>query len=267
MACFLPIQIIMKKTFYTVENNSTPIIAFAIHDGHWIDNHLQPYLLLDEQQRSREEDPYTGYMIADLPVSRITVHRSRFQLDLNRMKEKSVYKNPEDAWGLDVWSQVPADVIADLYKDYEGFYNTVYALVEEAIVQHGYFFILDIHSYNHRREGYLSAADDATHPEINIGTYYNREAWQQLCVHLTTFMASCKIFPHAIDARQNVIFKGGALSQQILEKYGDKGAVFSVEFKKTFMDEWTGIADIPHIHSLKELLKMAVSYLYKARGQ
>lgn len=257
----------MTAPFFTVESRDTPVIAFAIHDGHCIDNYLQQYLLLDEQQRSREEDPYTGYLIAGLPVSRVTVQRSRFQLDLNRVKEKSVYRAPGDAWGLQVWSQLPADVIERLYNDYEKFYNTIYDLVERAIVQHGYFLILDVHSYNHRRDAYWHAADVITHPEINMGTYYNREVWQPLCADLTKFLTYCKIFPHTIDARQNIIFKGGALSQQVLEKYGDKGAVFSVEFKKTFMDEWTGVADIPHINQLKALLEMSVDYLYKAIEQ
>ncbi|MCH5717488.1 N-formylglutamate amidohydrolase [Niabella hibiscisoli] len=89
---------------FTIVNRNTPILAFALHDGHEIDDALRPYLLLDEQGRAREEDPYTGYMISELPVTTILVHGSRFQLDLNRTKEKSVYAKPEDAWGLKVWN-------------------------------------------------------------------------------------------------------------------------------------------------------------------
>ena len=108
---------------FTVVDRNTPILAFALHDGHQIDDALKSHLLLGEQQRSREEDPYTGYMISELPVTTVTVHTSRFQLDLNRTKEKAVYQKPEDAWGLSVWNQLPAEKIKTLHAEYDSFYD------------------------------------------------------------------------------------------------------------------------------------------------
>lgn len=248
---------------FTIVDRSTPILAFALHDGHWIDESLRAYLLLDEQGRAREEDPYTGYMIADLPVTTVVVHTSRFQLDLNRVKDKSVYARPEDAWGLNVWSGLPVAAIEEQHARYDAFYNRVRVLTEEAIKMHGYFLILDVHSYNHRREGPFKEADKETHPGINLGTAYNKERWQALCDRYNGFLSNASILTMPPDVRQNVIFKGGAFAQWVIENFGEHGAVLSIEFKKTFMDEWTGIADIVHVNQLKELLKLSVSFLQK----
>lgn len=238
-------------------------MSFALHDGHRIDEALCDYLLLDEQERAREEDPYTGYMIADLPVTTVVVHTSRFQLDLNRVKEKSVYAKPEDAWGLDVWNGLPPAAIKALHARYDAFYNEVRLLIEETIKRHGYFCILDVHSYNHRRESPFKKADQETHPEINLGTFYNKEKWLRLCDSYNAFLSESGRSGNQTDARQNVIFKGGAFAQWVTDQFGDYGPVLSIEFKKTFMDEWTGIASIPHVNSLKQLLQSSVSFLQK----
>lgn len=248
---------------FTIVNRKTPVLAFALHDGHRIDKSLRGYLLLDEQARAREEDPYTGYMTAGLPVTTVVVHTSRFQLDLNRVKEKSVYAKPEDAWGLDVWNGLPFAAIEGLHTRYEAFYTEIRLLIEETVKEHGCFCILDVHSYNHRRENPFKEADSETHPEINLGTFYNKEKWLPLCNSYNSFLSGSKILDPQPDVRQNIIFKGGAFAQWVTENFGEDGAVLSIEFKKTFMDEWTGIADIPHVNNLKELLHLSVSFLQK----
>ena len=248
---------------FTIVNRKTPLLAFALHDGHCIDESLRGYLLLDEQGRAREEDPYTGYMIADLPVTTVLVHTSRFQLDLNRVKDKSVYAKPEDAWGLNVWDGLPHTAIEALHKSYDVFYTEIRLLIEETIKAHDCFCILDVHSYNHRRENPLKDADQATHPEINLGTFYNKEKWLTLCDSYNSFLSASAILGHQPDVRQNIIFKGGAFAQWVTKNFGDYGAVLSVELKKTFMDEWTGIADIPHVNNLKELLQSLAGFLKK----
>ncbi len=248
---------------FVIVNGSTPILAFALHDGHRVDETLHSYLLLDEQGRSREEDPYTGYMIDDLPVTTIIVRSSRFQLDLNRIKDKSVYARPEDAWGLNVWNGLPAAAIAELHTRYDQFYSEIRLLIEAAVKEHGHFLILDVHSYNHRRENPFTQALTETHPEINLGTAYNKDKWQPLCERYNQFLSGSKILGRQPDVRQNIIFKGGAFAQWVAEHFGDDGAVLSIEFKKTFMDEWTGIADIPHVNDLKKLLGSSVSFLQK----
>lgn len=236
-------------------------MAFALHDGHAMDGQLKPYLLLDEQGRAREEDPYTGFIIADLPVTTVTVNSSRFMVDLNRTKEKCIYLNPEDAWGLKVWKELPQADIDDIHADYDFFYETVAAVIKAAIEEYGYFVILDVHSYNHKRQDADTEADTEKHPEINMGTAWNLPQWKSICREATEWLSTSKILGHPVDARENILFKGGAFAQWVIENFGVKGLVLSVEFKKTFMDEWTGVADIPHVLQLRKLMDSLLGFL------
>ena len=244
-----------------IKDSGTAFIATALHDGHFIDAELMPFLLLDEQGRSREEDPYTWFMIEHLPITKIRVHSSRFQTDLNRFKDKAVYQTPEDAWGLEVWNNLSSEQINKLYTHYDVFYNTVYQLIDNAIQQHGLAVILDVHTYNHRRESADKQSPALTHPEINLGTAYNHERWKKLFSDYTTFINTYDFMHRKPDARENIIFKGGGFAQQIIERYGDKCGVLSIEFKKTFMDEWTGVADIAHVIEIKKLLTASLEFL------
>src|SRR5690606_30628268 len=97
---------------YHIRKAPSPIIAAAIHDGHLLAEPLLDYMHLQEHERFREEDPYTAYL-ANVPTSRILVQTSRFQTDLNRRREKAVYREPDDAWGLTVWQPaLPAGLVA-----------------------------------------------------------------------------------------------------------------------------------------------------------
>lgn len=217
---------------------------------------------LGEQERAREEDPYTGYMIAGLPISKVIVAVSRFQLDINRIREKAIHRQPEDAWGLQVWKHpMPEALEKKLLQDYDTFYQAMDMLIEAAIATHGHFIILDVHSYNHRRDDPFVMADAAGAPEINLGTWYNKPRWHSLCDRYEDFLGQQDIMGHKVDVRQNIIFKGGGFAQQVLQRYGEHGCVLSIEFKKTFMDEWTGIAHIPHILELRNLLKDTLHFL------
>lgn len=246
----------MNQSFFEIENLATPLIATAIHDGHFIREELRPFMLLNEQERAKEEDPYTAFMITDLPVTKIKVSSSRFQLDLNRFIEKAIYEKPEDAWGLNVWESLPDAEKTKLRSDYDNFYDSVKHLLDETINIHGYALILDVHTYNHRRDNAFTEADIDGNPEINTGTFYNNPKWKELCSDYTQFLTS-----QDFDARENIKFKGGAFAQWMINNYGDKICVLSVEFKKTFMDEWTGVADVSHLLRLQNLLSKSVDFL------
>ena len=90
------------KTF----RNPGPFIATAIHDGHLLRKEVAELTALTEDERLREEDPFTGKWTS-IGNSRIIGLRSRFEVDLNRPREKAVYIKPEDAWGLRVYDFEP----------------------------------------------------------------------------------------------------------------------------------------------------------------
>ena len=91
-------------------------------------------------------------------------------------------------------------------------------------------------------------------PEINVGTAYNHPKWQSITLKLMDYLSSCVIAGHHPDVRENIVFKGGGFSQWANKRYKEKGCVVSIEFKKTFMDEWTGRGFINHILDIRTAL-------------
>ncbi len=249
------------NNLYTIKQASGPLISLALHDGHFIDEDLLIHIALDEHERFREEDPYSAE-IANLPITQVVVHSSRFMIDLNRPKDKAIYRHEEDAWGLKVWKeQFPESLKSTLMSYYNHFYQQIENLIKEKIKSYGYFLILDIHSYNHRRESPFKVSPSSESPEINLGTFYNHAKWQPICKEFLGYLSACKIADEFPDVRENIVFKGGGFTQWVNKNYGDQGCVISIEFKKTFMDEWTGRANFRHIVHLNRALRGAIPLL------
>jgi N-formylglutamate amidohydrolase len=83
--------------WWTVSRGFSPIVGTAIHNGHNVRSDVQALMALPRNDRLREEDPFTEFIIRDLS-NRIVCHRSRFEVDLNRPREAAVYLSPEQAW-------------------------------------------------------------------------------------------------------------------------------------------------------------------------
>ena len=71
-------------------------------------------------------------------------------------------------------------------------------------------------------------------------------------------MARQTLCGHLLDVRENVKFKGGYFSSWIHQEYPRHACVLAVEFRKTFMNEWTGIPDWPRLGALRDILKKAL---------
>lgn len=257
---------------YSIQTADSPIIALALHDGHEIAKELESHLKLKPHEVFREEDPYTGEL-ADLPVNSLVVHTSRFQVDLNRSRDKAIYVEPEAAWGLEVWDDVVKEQhVEHLLKSYDRFYSMVGEWLDSIIRRHGYFLILDIHSYNHRRDDPNNSAPEIENPQINIGSAYNHPKWQPLVERFVGYFSHAHVAGCKPDVRENVRFKGGGFSQWVNQSHGEQGCVLSIEFKKTFMNEWTGRVDITHLQELKRMMEGCIPLLmdelehYKEEG-
>jgi len=138
---------------YKLVEGNGQILAVAIHNGHELRQEVADIMALDDASRFREEDPYTGAWTT-IVANRIVVYRSRFEVDLNRPREKAVYLKPEDAWGLSVWKTGPSTgMIARSLARYDGFYAELHRLCSRMEREHGQFVVFDLHSYNHRRQG------------------------------------------------------------------------------------------------------------------
>lgn len=252
----------MCETPAVIQVGPGPLIASAIHDGSAVRDDMLAVMALRADERLREEDPFTGVWTAVAPTTVIGL-RSRFEVDLNRPRDQAVYLTPEQAWGLQVWKQRPADeLVARSLTEYDGFYDSVKRLLDEKVRQHGRFVVFDIHSYNHRRPGPgASPADPAANPEINLGTgtVPSRARWAALIDRFMADFGSRKRpggTPY--DVRENVKFRGGQFGRWVHENYPDAGCCLSIEVKKFFMDEHTGVPDQAEIDAVGRALSATV---------
>jgi N-formylglutamate deformylase len=249
-----------ETQLWTVTEGEGPIVAAAIHAGHALRPEIRRRMRLGDAERLREEDPFTAAW-TEIASTRVVVHRSRFEVDLNRPRDGAVYVDPEQAWGLDVWrSPLPRAVIERSLELHERFYTMLGALLEEKRRRYGRFVVYDIHSYNHRRDGPDGpAADAACNPEVNLGTgTMDRVRWSALVDRFIAELGGITIDGVALDVRENVRFRGGYLSRFVHDRFPESGCALAIEFKKTFMDEWTGEPDEPRIERLRQALAATV---------
>jgi len=235
-------------------------IATAIHNGHDVRPELAAELVLSESDRSREEDPHTAEIGALIPA-RVVVNRSRFEVDLNRERDESVYRTSEAAWGLNVFRDPQLDeaLVARSLEVYDAFYAELGRRLD-AVARRGPFVVFDIHSYNHRRDG-----ADAPHalgeenPEVNVGTRsLNRERFGPVVDAFVESLETTQTTAGPLDVRENVRFFGRQLAAWTHARYPGRAIVLALEFKKTFMDEWTGEVDRARLDELSRALASTI---------
>lgn len=247
-----------------------PVIATAIHTGHDLRPEVAEAMVLDEDVRFREEDPFTDLIGARVPA-RVVVHRSRFEVDLNRGRDEAVYRTPADCWDLEVWRDdpLPDDIVAGSLAEYDAFYAELGARLDEVSAR-GPFIFFDVHSYNHRRDGAdRPESPQEENPEVNVGTgSLDRERCGHVVDAFSAALAGCEIDGRPLDVRENIRFKGANLCRWVHERYPETGVALALEFKKTFMDEWTGVPDQVRIEELAAALASTIEPVTEAlRGR
>lgn len=236
---------------------SGPIVAAAIHDGHDTRPRVSKQLALDEEERLKEEDPFTGEW-SQIAKTQIVGLRSRFEVDLNRPRDEAVYEAPEDAWGLEVWDTPPSEqMIETSLKEYDQFYESVEQLLTELVAEYGRVVVYDLHTYNHRREGPdAPAASPRKNPEVNIGTgTMDRDYWAPVVDRFIADLRAYDCHGGSFDVRENVKFQGGYFGQWIHETFPQTVCALAIEFKKFFMDEWTNEADLDEVDQIYKALR------------
>ena len=243
--------------FHKLGEGNGSVLAVAIHNGHDLREEVAGIMALDDAARFREEDPYTGAW-ATIVSNRIVVYRSRFEVDLNRPRDRAVYLKPEDAWGLEVWQTQPSrGLVERSLARYDGFYVQLHHLCSRMEKEYGCFVVLDLHSYNHRRQGPLGVpADSDGNPEINVGTgTMMREQWASLVDRFIDDLRGFDFFGRHLDVRENVKFYGGQLPRYVHDQFPRSGCALAVEVKKFFMDEWSGTVDGMQLKGIREALR------------
>lgn len=247
----------MTDEFWRQQSGNGPLVAFAIHDGHAVRDEVAQLLALDEAARLREEDPYTGQWAAIAPTHVVAL-RSRFEVDLNRPRAQAVYRTPEDAWGLSVWKHEPSDtLVSRSLAEYDAFYSAMGKLLAKVEERYGRFLVLDLHSYNHRRAGPdKPRAELRKNPDVNIGTgSMDRPRWAPVVDRFITELSAYDFPGDRLDVRENVKFRGGYFSRWVHETFPKSGCALAIEFKKFFMDEWTGEPNMALVHKIEKALR------------
>ena len=242
---------------FQFKDPSNPIIVAAVHDGHNIRGELLEYLALGDNSRLREEDPFTGKWLS-ISKNTITSETSRFEVDLNRPREKAVYLKPEDSWGLKVWKEeIPDDIYKRSLKKYSEFYSQLEKEINLHLTHNKIIVVYDLHSYNFRRNGASQPPeDDLQNPEINLGTgTLNRERWAPIVDRFIGETRSYNFMGRNLDIRENIKFRGGYFPRWIHENFPSNVCSLSIEFRKFFMDEWTGEPYEDVINEIGKLLK------------
>lgn len=243
--------------WWAIQRGDGPIVATAIHDGHELRPEVADIIRLSEDERLREEDPFTGQAILDVPTH-IIAHRSRFEFDLNRGADEAIYLTPEQSWGLDVWAEPPQPgVVERSLAIHSAYYAMLGHLLQTVADQHERFVLIDVHSYNHRRDGPEGeAAPQEKAPDINIGTFsMPREQWAFLLDPLMEAMRDFNFNGRRLDVRENIAFQGkGEQTRFVHETYPGRGCAIALEFKKFFMDEWSGVPDPQELQAMRELI-------------
>jgi hypothetical protein len=180
---------------------------------------------------------------------------------MNRARERAIYRTPHDAWGLPVWREpLPTAVRHRSLRLHDRFYADLFGVLSRTGAGGRPFVVLDLHSYNHRRNGPgTPAADPLMNPEINIGTgSLDRDRWGNLVDRFMTDFASVDVEGRRLDVRENVRFRGGHLSRWVHATFPGQACCLAVEVKKFFMDEHSGAIDPPVWAGVHEALAATI---------
>lgn len=249
----------MIKSAVELLDETDPVLALAIHNGHGMQPELQRICGISEADRLREEDPFTENFANAFP-NRIIVYTSRFEVDLNRRREQAVYQNPEDCWGLPARTEpLSEELLKSLLDAYDSWYSLLDYTLNRLLQKHPFLLVLDLHSYNHRRQGKDAEPDpQAGNPDIILGRNNMPESFYPRVERLRSALNGQKVKGHSIDCRADVKFPGGQLARTLHKVFAGKVMCLSVEFKKIFMDEWTGTLDKEFQAALSDLFYTSV---------
>jgi hypothetical protein len=199
-------------------------------------------MVLPDADRLREEDPFTDRWATVAP-NRIIQNRSRFEMDVNRSRKLTVYRGPSESWGLVVYKPRPTrEVMERTRAQHDAYFADLRELLADVQSRHEHFFVFELHSFCHRRSGPDGPPTDPTvAPDVNVGTYsVNKRVFRPLIQRFLDDLRSFDFTGRRLNVRTNVNFRGGHHSRFVHSQFPGKGCSLAIEFKKFFMDEWTG---------------------------
>src|SRR5690606_32932002 len=97
-------------------------------------------------------------------------------------------------------------------------------------------------------------------PDIELGlTTADPDRWSDVTARFADALRAAPLDGRELDVRANVRFPtGGHFPEWVYARWGSRVCTISPEYKKIFMDEWTGQADIASLYALRDGLQAAV---------
>ena len=176
---------------------------------------------LSDADRLREEDPFTGQAIVDVPTH-IIAHRSRFEARSHTRAGNRGLSNAGAILGLEVWREPPLDAVV------EGSLGISSPLlrrrrepVRDIAADLPALRLLDVPATNHAAPAPTARRSRPTkRRKFNIGTFsMPREEWAWLLDPLLQAMREYDFGGRRLDVRENVAFQGkGELTRFVHER-------------------------------------------------
>jgi hypothetical protein len=93
---------------------------------------------------------------------------------------------------------------------------------------------------------------------VNLGTgTVDRGRWGDVVDRFQEALSGATVGGQRLDVRENVKFSGGYFCRWIHHTFPAQACALAVEFKKTFMDEWSGAVDLTRLAELRRALEGA----------
>ncbi len=221
------------------------MVAVALHCGAEVRPEVAGYLRVDAAQRRLEEDPHTDRWTR-IAGSQIVARASRFEVDLNRPRRLAVYRGPQDAWGIDLWRELPPPaVLRESLRLRNAFYREAGRFLRGLCDRHGAVAVLDLHSFCDRRPTWgVGSLPDGAHPDVDVGTgAVERGRWGPLLARLVADLRSFPVAGRTLDVRENVRFRGGHFNRFVNRAFRGRAVCITLEVRKFFMDQVSGAVD------------------------
>jgi hypothetical protein len=146
---------------------------------------------------------------------------------------------------------------------YDEFHALMDIVTTYLLKQNQYGVIFDFHSYNYQREEKVPWQMNEK-PAINIGTGpVNRDLFGEVIDDLLFSLNGISIAGHPISVGENLVFKGGGLSRRLSPAHYDQLLFLAIEFKKIFMDEWSGQLYEDILEQLADAFSLRVKQVVK----
>ncbi len=216
-----------------------PLVGLAPHAGRQVREELHMKMAIEETERRTEEGPATDDFVSSYPIQMIALD-SRYEYDIDRPREESVYLKPFQSWGKKVWRTPPTkDELTISYQKYDEFHELFDFMIEQFTGMFGKLVCFDLHTYSPKRPAFVGKTGAL--PMFCLATTEaERKKFKEPIEFILSQMNKVNLPGGGSGAKENDPFKKeGALVRELSEKYSDS-LFLSIDIKNNYLHEETG---------------------------